>query len=94
MEGVRELEAFAAVVYSSNFEIEADESGKVDLRDGKIPSKEDVETAGVVEGGTKRVVDVAESAMAGGKGIVASTWELFDSVWGRVVGGGEGPITG
>jgi hypothetical protein len=94
MEGVRELEAFAAVVYSSHFEIEADESGKVDLRDEKMSSREDVETAGVAEGRTKRAVDVAESAVAGGKGIVASTWGLFDSVWGRVVGGGEGPITG
>lgn len=88
------LEAFAAVVYSSHFEIEADESGKVDLRDEKMSSREDVETAGVAEGRTKRVVDVAESAVAGGKGIVASTWGLFDSVWGSVVGGGEGPITG
>jgi len=94
MEGVRELEAFAAVVYSSNFEIEADESGMVEVEDEKASLKEEAERTGVAEGGTKRVVDVAESAVAGGKGVVASTWGLFDSVWGRVVGGGDRPLTG
>ncbi|MCJ1247217.1 peroxin [Trapelia coarctata] len=94
MEGVRELEAFAAVVYSSNFEIEADKSGKVDMREEKASPKVEAERTGVVEGGKKRVVDVAESAVAGGKGVVASTWGLFDSVWGRVAGGGDKPLTG
>lgn len=94
MEGVRELEAFAAVVYSSHFEIEADESGKVEVRDEEVSSKEDVERTSVAGGGAKVVADVAESAVAGGKGVVASAWGLFDSVWGRVVGGGERAITG
>ena len=94
MEGVRELEAFAAVVYSSNFEVEVNESGKVDMGVEKATGKEEVGQAGGAEDGEQGVTGVAEGATAGGRGVVASTWRLFNSAWGRVVGVGERPLTG
>ena len=96
MESVRELEAFAAVVYSSNFAAEGVLAGEVDGE-------------GVTEGGKARMVDVPEEGAAEGdlvdkgegkfervaadeegNGLVARTWRVWEGVWGRVVGGGEG----
>jgi peroxin-3 len=86
MEDVRELEAFAAVVYSSHFELEGILRGEREgERDESVvpPSRAAAEAAA-------RAAAVASSAGAEaeekGKGIVGSTWGMFESVWGRVSG--------
>ena len=97
MEGVSELEAFAAVVYSSNFEIEAagadvvrqseNEPATADAESGRTleeMSARDVEESLRVSKGTG-IVDRATS-------IVDTAWGGFESVWARTVGGQPGPI--
>ncbi|MCJ1394689.1 peroxin [Xylographa bjoerkii] len=88
MEGVRELEAFAAVVYSSHFEVEGT------VRDDGIKIEE--ETRKEEERAVEEVAKVENDASAKGtvSGVVGATWGLWESVWGRVVGGGEAAITG
>ena len=95
MESVRELEAFAAVVYSSNFEFEAGVDGEVQARDEGLEEGEG-KRAGLLEGGRTRVVDAAPSVVEAGRGIVASAWGAgaWDGIWAKVVGGGQAPITG
>ena len=88
MEGVRELEAFAAVIYSSNFEFEAEGSDGEHYRGDKSDEEKGNETAeGTVEGGMARVVEQ-------GEGVVGATKGLFESIWGRVTGRNQGPMTG
>ena len=96
-EGVSELEGFAAVVYSSNFEMEAG-SGPGSIPDSLKTGQEDeitstekkcedlspsaeVETAA----GTGRSLGIMDRA----SGVVDATWSGFESVWGKVVGGGQ-----
>lgn len=87
-EGVRELEAFAAVIYSSNFEFEAEGSDGVHYRKDTSDEGKGKETAeGVEEGGMARVVEQSE-------GVIGATKGLFESVWGRVTGRSQGPMTG
>ena len=102
MEGVRELEAFAAVVYSSNFAVE-----------GVMAA--DVGGEGVTEGGKARMVDVPQEGVAEGDlvdqgegkfervegpqegimgAVAAKTWGVWESVWGRVVGASGDGIVG
>ena len=85
LEGVRELDAFAAVVYSSNFEFEAMGSGEGDGLDAKTGE-------GLVQGGGAEMVGgKGEGVGVGIKGLAGG---LFENVWGRVRGGGGEPITG
>ena len=101
MESVSELEGFAAVVYSSNFEIEAG-VGAAGGSDTTGPRSDDDAVAG------ERPLDSpssteAEEAIRVGKGagilhratgVVDAAWGGFESIWGRVTGGGEDAITG
>ena len=99
MESVRELEGFAAVVYSSAFELE-NMSAEVGEGGGgvveKEKEKESVSDAPlVVEEVTTTEAQVGEIGGAGG--MVDKAWSGFESVWGRVTGrggGGQGPLTG
>lgn len=88
MEGVRELEAFAAVIYSSNFEFEAEGGDGVhDREDISDEGKGKETTEGVAEGGIARVVEQGEGAIGVTKGLFASVWE-------GVTGRNQRPMTG
>ena len=106
MEGVREVEAFAAVVYSSAFELEnpsesslgaggsrLDTNLEKEKKQEKKREREEVAaTEAGVEGGNEE--GQAESESTGG-GVVDRAWSGFESVWGKVTGRGEqGPLIG
>jgi len=78
MEQVRDLEAFAAVVYSSNWESEIAPPGDENIRKTKKPK--DVGTGAI------DVVTVEESAVDIGS-------SAFESAWGRAVEGGGKDIS-
>ena len=88
MEGVRKVEAFAAVIYSSPFEGEGVEVLQEESRsatEGKVKgSEEEQEVAEEVEIGVVRQVG----------GVVDRVGAVFGNLWGRVVGRGEESITG
>ena len=102
MEGVSELEGFAAVVYSSNFEIEggADvvrESGEDDDGDAAaaVEGSRTLEDMSVEEAEQSLRVSRGTGIVDRATGIADAAWGGFESVWGRVVGGGQqGPIVG
>ena len=88
MEGVRQVEAFAAVVYSSHFEVEGT------IRDEGPKIEEEIRRED--ERAAEEVSKVENEAAATGtvSGAVSATWGVWNSVWGRVAGGGEAAITG
>ena len=103
IEAVGELEAFAAVVYSSNFEFDAGFSTSVkphstasrsrdgiagDGRDGKGFSKSTIEMEDVVR------VRKGGGIMDKATGVVDAAWGGFEVVWGKVTGSGESAMTG
>jgi len=71
LEGVKEVEAFAAVVYSSNLEHEA---------------ATQAEAAGQLPAGFEEATRVEHPVAEQPRGIASSTWGVLGSVWGRVVG--------
>ena len=97
MEGVRELEAFAAVIYSSNFDLETQtqgsrEAGKVERSLGAALGHDEVDEE-VVEEGTTIAGHKKEGSGSGD--VIADTppttttqkgQGVFESVWGRVTG--------
>ena len=103
MEGVRELEAFAAVVYSSNFEFEAFENGRNTGADaagrsgsgsgssGKGAEAETIPDENIDKAGTAKMVT---GDGAGNGGFVAATTGMFESVWCKVTGRAQQPLTG
>lgn len=98
LESVHELDAFAAVVYSSNFEFEAmgnGEGSSVGSPSGGQgvpldPKTREVAVGGLVEGGGAEILG-GEGEGGGTKGL---TGGMFENVWGRVRGVGAEPITG
>lgn len=94
IEGVSDLEGFAAVVYSSNFEFEtggvapdtAEPGGSDDERVGKGKSVESMSGAEAEE-----VVRVEKGAgiVDRATGVVDAAWGGFENVWGKVMGQGE-----
>lgn len=104
IEAVNELEAFAAVVYSSNFEIET-RSETITTADLKNSGSKD-ETAG--EGKDRNdgkgldSIKVEDVARVGGKGgiidkttgVVDAAWGEFERVWGKITGNGESAMRG
>ena len=101
MESVSELEGFAAVVYSSNFEFEsgfeasvspdttASGSGADAIPMGKsledLSSDEAEEAVRLEKGGG--IIDRAT-------GVVDTAWGEFESVWGSITGRGGDTMTG
>lgn len=109
IEGVSELEGFAAVVYSSNFEIEAGadvvsrvSAGAANASVGLDGSRtleemsvEEAEEALAASSGTGTGTGTGTGIIDRATGIADAAWGGFESVWGRVVGGGQqGPIVG
>lgn len=104
IEAVSELEAFAAVVYSSNFEFEA-RSETITTVDVKTSGSGD-ETAGEGKDRNDRmdldsieVEDVARVGEKGGvidktTGVVDAAWGGFERVWGKITGNGESAMRG
>ncbi|MCJ1337470.1 peroxin [Bachmanniomyces sp. S44760] len=99
MEEVRDLEAFAAVIYSSNFEFESVEIPPLaDKKDGKVSEEEAKVTARQGDRGDGDSTGARERGIiteGGGASIVqdgsdhgfwGATSGMFESVWGRVSG--------
>ena len=101
MESVSELEGFAAVVYSSNFEFEAG-VGAVNDSDTVRPKRDDDAVAGetllespsAVEAQESIRVEKGDGILDRATGVVDAAWGGFESVWGRVTGRGGDSITG
>ncbi|KAJ9642997.1 peroxin [Coniosporium tulheliwenetii] len=87
MENVRELEAFAAVVYSSNFEFEAPETGEVNAMGSGIGA-ETVETAESTRPGTADTA-VGEEVVGGEASLVGAE-SGFESAWGKALAKEDG----
>lgn len=99
MEGVREMEAFAAVVYSSAFELEnPPEGGSPRGRSVAEEKNEEVVTRSIIEGEvTEGKSGIGEAEETEGA-LVDKAWSGFENVWGKVTGKGGGsgqrPLTG
>ncbi|CAD6590575.1 MAG: peroxin [Alectoria sarmentosa] len=104
MEAVSELDAFAAVVYSSNFEFEAGVETNI-TPDSTVFGGRDEIAGGGKDGkslgsrSTAEVEDVVRVGIGGGiidraNGAVDAAWGGFESVWGKVTGSGESAMTG
>ena len=104
IEAVGELEAFAAVIYSSNFEFEAGFETS-NASESTAPRSRDETPEGGKEGkglagmSTVEVEDVPRVGKGGGimdraTEVVDAAWGGFESVWGKVTGSGESAITG
>ena len=107
IEAVSELEAFAAVIYSSNFEVETRSENTITPNSTASGKKN--ETAGGGKDGKNEqageavaaaeVEDVAAFEGKGGimdsaTGIVNAAWGGFESVWVKVTGSGESAMRG
>ena len=101
MESVSELEGFAAVVYSSNFEFEAG-VGAANGSDIAEPKSDDDAVAEETSLEIPATVEAEETTRVGkGAGIlvratevVDAAWGGFESVWERVTGRGGDSVTG
>ena len=76
IESVKEMEAFAAVIYSSNFEFEAEGSEPSFQRDDRDEAKAG---EGIVEGGTAPMVGER-------RGVIDGIKSATGSIWGTVTG--------
>lgn len=86
MEGVGELEGFAAVVYSSNIDLEDQETGAPDPQaDGRTFSLDGL-TSVEADDAPKTTNDTGIAQRAAG--VVDAAWGGFESVWGKVTGDG------
>ena len=87
LESVSDLEAFAAVIYSSNLELEA----SVKIMTPPMPTQSITEPDAEAE---KPIIPEAGIGLidkaAGG---VNATWSGFRSVWGKVIGKGDEQMT-
>ena len=86
IESVKELEAFAAVIYSSNFAFEAEGSSS---SGGDIPFRGDVtDDARTTREGVVSVTEAGETVQVEGerRGVVESIRGVAGGVWGMVTG--------
>ena len=102
IEAVNELEAFAALVYSSNFETE-DRSKTIAPETAACGSKAETKGDGNDRKGpdctaTAKVEDVANVEKGGitdkASGFIDAAWGGFESVWAKVVGSGDSVMRG
>lgn len=104
IEAVSELEAFAAVVYSSNFDFEAGFDTSITPNSPAPGSRDDIAGGGKDEHGlvsmsTVEVKDDISVGKGGGimgraTGVFDAAWGGFESVWGKVTGSGESAMMG
>lgn len=104
IEAVSEVEAFAAVVYSSNFEFEAGFLTSITPDSAAAGSIDEIaeggkDGKGLASKSTVEVEDVVRMGKGGGimdkaTGVVDVAWGGFESVWGKVTGSGESAMTG
>ena len=100
IESVSELEAFAAVVYSSNFDLEAEFDTSISPGSPVSGGRDDVAGDGKDENGlpSMSAVEVQDDVRGGimdrATGVFEVAWGGFESVWGKVVGSGESTMTG
>lgn len=107
IEAVSELKAFAAVVYSSNFETEAGvetnstpdatASGGRDEKAGGGKGGEDENGSGSMS--AAEVEEVVRVGKGGGTmdratGVIDAAWGGFENVWSKVIGSGESAMKG
>jgi len=92
-EGVKELEGFAAVVYSSNFEFEAGVEGNLTPDTSRFGSGDEaeikertLESMSAAEAEAAMKAEQAPSIMNRATGMLDATWGGFENVWGRVAG--------
>ena len=88
LESVSELEAFAAVVYSSNFELEASTSS------GTAPVTDEPRGEAVLENEASSDELPSNIIIDKATGVVDAAWAGFETVWGKVVGNGIPSMTG
>ena len=95
MEGVGELDAFAAVVYSSNFEIEGQDI-QDELLAGSVDGSRTLEQMSVEEAEASLRASRGAGIVDRASSVVDAAWVGFENVWTKVVGGGGagGPIVG
>ena len=101
MESVSELEGFAAVVYSSNFEFEAgvgavgdSDTAEPRRNDDAVAEERPSEGPSAVEAQESIRVEKGAGLLDRATGVVDAAWGGFESVWGRVAGRGGDSITG
>lgn len=101
MEGVSELEGFAAVVYSSNFEFEAGcqasvspDNAPAGYGDEANPREPNLEEMSIVEADEALLVEKGNGIVDKATGVVDAAWAGFESIWGNVTGRGGSPLTG
>ena len=104
IEAVHELEAFAALVYSSNFETEARSKTIIASDTAACGRRYEKRVCGNDGKGpdcmvTAEVEDAVSAEKRGGimdkaTGVVDAAWGGFESVWGKVVGSGETVMSG
>ena len=104
IESVSELEAFAAVIYSSNFELEAGFDSSISPespisggRDDKAGDEKDEN--GLASMSTVEANDDVRVGRGGGimdtaTGVLDAAWGGFESVWSKVTGSDESAMTG
>lgn len=101
MEGVSELEGFAAVVYSSNFEFETGSQASVSpdatasgSGDEANPRGQSLEDMSAVEAEEALRVEKGSGILDKATGVVDSARGGFESVWGKVTGRDVSSLTG
>ena len=101
IEAVSELEAFAAVIYSSNFEFDAGVETGTTPDHTASGSRDEISEGGKDGNGldgmsTSETEDVVRVGKGGGiiTGVVDAAWGGFESVWGKVTGSGESAMAG
>ena len=101
IEAVSELEAFAAIVYSSNFEIES-RSENIITPNPTASGRNDEIAGGGKDGKKEKAAEMEDVAAFEGRGgimdsatgIVDAAWGGFESVWNKVTGSGESAMRG
>lgn len=101
MESVTELEGFAAVVYSSNFEFEAgvgavrgSDTAEPRSDDDAVARERSLESPAAVEAEEATRMGKGAGILDKATGVVDEAWRGFESVWGKVTGRGGDAITG
>ena len=104
IEAVSELKAFAAVVYSSNFEFETRSETVITPHFTASGRRDEIAGGAEVRKDGKGLdsMEVEDVARVGGKGsiidrttvVVDAAWGRFERVWGNVTGNGESATRG